>query len=401
MTFLIWGGGNSVTNNANWISDFPYLYENWYIEYGQYDCPDELNVFWKQIMDEIPITSRNCTDVFYGAPYQEFPEFIFGGYKMCNSLKFGNQDWTETKHIGNISIYCNNSGRVNSSFFNADINKVDYKINGQNVDSVITSDPYSVGLGAALSVINNKNNKTHIGTLNLTSNDFAIYDQNIYVTSYFDEKQFRGSNRAIELCADLGMPIDNININIQRTRSIDDKGTVPAAPIIITNYSYYYYADIDNMNINVTCPYSDNLIYEYDGIYGRGPISNGGNWGTNIPKIKQLIYDYNYGTYTASNYYTYISTPPIIENLHINLTGKLFDKLYFVNNVNYRNNGDIAKYVHNLDLTVDFNGRTDMDVTDFANYDTILSKSIHIKNMPASLKSKYTADCFDIINVIE
>ena len=388
-------GGKSLTNNAKYISDYSNLYNNWYDNYGKYDCPNELNEFWLYMMTSAhPIKDNEIDNIFANAPYQYFPKIEM---KSRQRLTFGSSNWTDMKDIGNIYIKylksCDIKQYLDLNLEYVKTNLLDITIEDDDVlDRILTSKPSSVGINGFWYCA------AYIDTLNFTRDYVSIFDQNIYVSTSFNEKQYRGSNTQLKIYKtknfDTGIRL--VNINILKPRTISEYGTVPAPSCIVTlNANEYVFPDTDYFEINVNAPYTDSLIYEYDAIYGRGPIQlQSSYYGSNIKSIKKLIYDYSDGYKTISN-------PPKINNLKINLKGKLFDKLYFINTVKYKDTTDLAKNINNLDLTVDFDNRTDMDVADFANYDTILSKSIHLKNVPSSLQSQYTADCFDIINVIE
>ena len=67
----------------------------------------------------------------------------------------------------------------------------------------------------------------------------------------------------------------------------------------------------------------------------------------------------------------------------------------------YSGENIFGKVCESLDIYIDFdNDINAFDYTNLANYN-LSTKSIHLKNLPSSLQSQYTAACFDIVNVIE
>lgn len=362
MIFSIWGGGKSLTNNAKYYDDYESLYVDWYKNYGQYDCPDEMNIFWKHMFENyFPFYENrpfiNYTRAFYETPYTEI-----------------NLDLTtDTYYYKNISELIYNHINTNLKTINIDI------IN-----------PYT------------ENNNS----IDINDDECTIDNINIRMT-----------------CDDMNTSMDCKKIMCNINALIKNFSIINYISIALSNNdNYIYIPNCINTTINnVIIPITDNNISEIIVPVIGGPYSKS----INNDRIITLTYDifgvgkFQYGMlFRELEYddnkisYQYSHSGALVGVIKYDANNDDINHLTLnINNLNITVDGyeddyrfDMSKClypsIHNIDVYIDGSTEFYKNIPEAFFPYNVNSKTIHLKNVPSNYASRFTDPMFDIVNTV-
>ena len=361
------GGGKSVTYNVKYRNDYT-LWNNWYTKYGQYDCPNEINGFWKWMFENIFSDTYNLA--FDDCPYTSY---ILDFTKKTDNLT-----------IVDITDVINSSDTV-------DINTIVFK----NFRSLFKI------------------------SYNQISELIYLPNSNIYYLEISGLDTRPGTNFSTPLNYNNGCFIDVGNVN---TINIDSYFTVSNAVLklksvremnitvhnnVVDTYYLPYIISFDESNDDTVIDTSTINIY-----YSNIRLIKKSNNGEDVVSSVEFITHYFDGFSPVMFYCDYTVTKKHVNHLIINIDMMMNnvpddDAIKSVKISDSRGLLCLKKYAAKIDIYIDFHGYYNniFDFSQLGNIDDIFSdfdsKSIHLKNLSSLLKSQYTADCFDIINVIE
>ena len=350
------GGGKSVENTARYISDYNNLFNYWYANYGKLQSTYELNDFWQYAFDTVK--DSTYINAFYNAPYTEY--------------KLKNIDAQSYRAISNMIMISSTYGLGIDM-----INDIDLDITINNTSS---SD-------IAGNIINIDNTQINVENVNVS----------VFTRNYGGEN-YNNANSVLSIKC----PVKNCSLTYKTIGNRERLETLLTCESI-ENFKF----KIDNI-IKYNTNYDYLPLYNWIRVLGED-ISNDINIEIDLADYRYLTY-HIISTATTNAYIRPKTITKICDHLNIvfinpikvGTSSSSSGTLYLTD---YTTNENLYNYCNSFDLYYDFQNRT--DCADLSQIPTgyksgnLVSKSIHLKNLPSSLKSKYTADCFDIINVIE
>ena len=347
---LIWGGGKSLTNNARYLSDYNNLFNYWYANYGRLQSTYELNDFWQHAFD----TVKNSTyiNAFFNAPYTDYNlQHInpTGGRAMSNMIMISSTSGIGIDTINNINLNITENvddGTMTGSIINIEntpisVNNVEVALNHKS----FTPPTYGANENSLLNIVTDiKKAKVTIDTL---YTDKLI--ENVLRCKSVEEFTFKVNNTI-----KYSQEYSRLNHIILFA---NEDGPDNTNNMVL------------NVDLNSNRNYSTNVVL----------AANVDGW------IRVMNAMYKIADHLTIN---------VINPIRVG-TGSGYGSLTITDT-------SVYTFCKSFDFYYDFQNRTDCcDLSSIANETNITSKSIHLKNLPSSLKSKYTAACFDIVNVIE